>query len=186
MGPWEASLSQDPITVTGRRKKMPYGLSPDPNARRPDIKITRQDFRDLESLLANNAGQWNWRSVEYLVRELMRATIVDEGWIPADVVTMGTRVEYREAGKDSPQVVTLSYPGERELFRDAISIPTPVGAALMGLSAGQSICYAGPDGIPVTIEVVKVLYQPEADNHRRFKPRPRSIPTRAQGAKRDR
>ena len=69
---------------------------------------------DLESLLANNAGQWNWRSVEYLVRELMRATIVDEGWIPADVVTMGTRVEYREAGKDSPQVLeTVAGRGRR-------------------------------------------------------------------------
>lgn len=165
---------------------MPYALSRVSDTWRPDIKVTRQDFRDLGSLLANNTGQWTRKSVGYLVRELMRATVVDEGWIPADVVTMGSRVEYRQAGKESTQIVTLSYPAERELFRDAISILTPVGAALIGLSAGQSIYYARPDGIQVTIEVVKVLYQPEADSYRRFKPRPRQTSTRAQGAKKDR
>ena len=101
---------------------MPYALSRVSDTWRPDIKVTRQDFRDLGSLLAINTGQWTRKSVGYLVRELMRATVVDEGWIPADVVTMGSRVEYRQAGKESTQIVTLSYPAERELFRDAISI----------------------------------------------------------------
>lgn len=165
---------------------MPYALSRVPDTERPDIKVTTQDFRDLESLLAINTSQWTWTSVGYLVREMMRATVVDEGWIPANVVTMGSRVEYRQAGKESTRVVTLSYPAERELFRDAISILTPVGAALIGLSVGQSICYAGPDGIPVTIEAVKVLYQPEADSYKRFKPRPRQASTRARGARKDR
>jgi regulator of nucleoside diphosphate kinase len=113
--------------------------------------------------------------VEYLVRELMRATIVDEDSIPAEVVTMGSRVEYREEGRNSSQVVTLSYPGEREFIDDAISVLTPVGVALLGLTAGQSICYAGPDGRPVTITVIRVVYQPEASSRIRLKSTPRSI-----------
>jgi regulator of nucleoside diphosphate kinase len=161
-------------------KAMRNALSRVPDPRRPDIKVTRQDIRDLKSLLAINSDQLSWKSVDYLVRELARAAVVDEGWIPTNVVTMGSRVEYREVGKNSNQVVTVSYPGQREVFRDAISILTPVGAALIGLSAGQSICYAGPDGNPITIEVVKVLYQPEADDHGRFKPRPRRISNRIQ------
>ena len=157
-----------------------------PDPRQPSIKVTKHDSRDINALLSINANHLGWRSVEYLLRELARAAVVDEGCIPANVVTIGSRVEYRELGRESTQIVTLSYPGDRELFRDAISILTPTGAALIGLSAGQSICYAGLDGCPVTIEVVKVLYQPEADKYRRFKPRPRRISKRAQETMRGR
>jgi regulator of nucleoside diphosphate kinase len=108
----------------------------------------------------------------------MRATIVDDGAIADNVVTMGSRVEYREQGRSASTVVTLSYPGEREFFDDAISVLTPVGAALLGLSEGQSICYAGPDGCPVTIEVIKVMHQPEASRRIRMRPASRSRPAR--------
>jgi regulator of nucleoside diphosphate kinase len=146
-----------------------------PDPRRPEITVTKWDLGNLERLLSIHAAHWSWRSVEFLVRELMRATIVDEGSIPADVVTMGSRLEYREEGRNSTQVATLSYPGEREFLDDAISVLTPVGAALLGLAAGQSICYAGPDGRPVTMTVIRVVYQPEANSRVRLKSRPRSM-----------
>lgn len=142
--------------------------------RRPEITVTKRDLGDIENLLSIHATHWSWRSVEYLVRELMRATIVDKGSIPADVVTMGSRVEYREEGKDSSQIVTLSYPGEREFLDDAISVLTPIGAALLGLAAGQSICCAGPDGNPVTITIIRVVRQPEASSRTHLKSAPRS------------
>lgn len=145
-----------------------------PDTRRPDITVTKSDLGNLECLLSIHATHWNWRSVEFLVRELMRATIVDEESVPADVVTMGSRVEYREEGRNSTQVATLSYPGEREFLDDAISVLTPVGAALLGLAAGQSICYAGPDGRPVTMTVIRVVSQPEANSRIRLKSRPRA------------
>jgi regulator of nucleoside diphosphate kinase len=146
-----------------------------PDPRRPEITVTKWDLGNLECLLSIHGTHWSWRSVEFLVRELMRATIVDEGSIPADVVTMGSRLEYREEGRSSTQIATLSYPGEREFLDDAISVLTPVGAALLGLAAGQSICYAGPDGRPVTITVIRVAYQPEANSRIRLKSRPRSM-----------
>lgn len=157
-----------------------------PDTRRPDILVTKWDLGNLESLLSSHAEQWNWRSVEYLVRELMRATIVEEGAVPDDVVTMGSRVEYREQGRSASAVATLSYPGEREFFDDAISVLTPIGAALLGLSEGQSICYAGPDGCPVTIEIVKVMHQPEASHRMRTRPRSRSRPARPRASLQDR
>ena len=157
-----------------------------PDTRRPDILVTKWDLGNLESLLSIHAERWNWRSVEYLVRELMRATIVEEGAIPDDVVTMGSRVEYREQGRRASAVVTLSYPGEREFFDDAISVLTPIGAALLGLSEGQFICYAGSDGRPVTIEIVKVMHQPEASRRERTKPASRSRPARPEASLQDR
>ena len=157
-----------------------------PDTWRPEITVTKWDLGNLECLLSIHATHWSWRSVEFLVRELMRATIVDEGSIPADVVTMGSRLEYREEGRNSTQVATLSYPGEREFLDDAISVLTPVGAALLGLTAGQSICYAGPDGRPVTVTVIRVVYQPEANSRIRLKSRPRSMPGRLVSASQDR
>jgi regulator of nucleoside diphosphate kinase len=145
-----------------------------PDTRRPEIIVSKWDLGNLESLLTAHAERWNWRSVEYLVRELMRATIVEEDAIPDNVVTMGSRVEYREPGRGASAVVTISYPGEREFFDDAISVLTPIGAALLGLSEGQSICYAGPDGCPVTIQVIKVMHQPEASHRMQTKPASRS------------
>ena len=137
--------------------------------RRPEIQVTKWDLSNIESLLSIHATHWNWRSVEYLVRELMRATIVEESTLPDDLVTMGSRVEYREVGRDSSEIVTLAYPGEREIYDDAISVLTPIGAALLGLRAGQSICFAGPDGRPVTITVMRVIDQPEANQRTRHR-----------------
>ena len=157
-----------------------------PDTRRPDIKVTKGDLDNLQCLLSIHATHWSWKSVEYLVLELMRATIVDESSIPIDVVTMGSRVEYREEGRNSNQVVTLSYPGEREFIDDAISVMTPIGAALLGLATGQSIGYPGPDGRPVTITITRVVYQPEANNRIRLKSRPRSISGRVVSTSQDR
>jgi len=44
---------------------------------------------------------------------------------------------------------------------DAISILTPIGAALLGLSVGDTIQWPRPDGQLSTVRVLDVLYQPE-------------------------
>jgi regulator of nucleoside diphosphate kinase len=157
---------------------MTHAISRPVDPRRPEIHVTKWDLGNIESLLSIHAAQWNWRSVEYLVRELMRATIVEEGPLPADIVTMGSRLEYREQGRDQSEIVTLAYPGEREIYDDAISVLTPIGAALIGLRAGQSICFAGPDGRPVTIEVMRVIDQPEANQRTRRSPAAKPNPAR--------
>jgi regulator of nucleoside diphosphate kinase len=100
--------------------------------------------------------------VEILVRELLRAKIVGEHQIPVDVVTMGSRVEFREAGNELSTVATLVYPGDSGSYDDAVSVRTPIGALLLGLSEGQSMPYSGPDGKLKSISVMKVLHQPEA------------------------
>lgn len=169
-----------------QEETMTHAISRAPDTRRPDIRVTESDLNNLKHLLSIHGAHWSWRSVEFLVRELMRAEIVDDGTIPANVITMGSRVEYREEGRTSARVVTLSYPGEREFFDDAISILTPVGAALIGLAAGQSICYAGPDGRPVTIEILSVISQPEANHRMRLIPTPRTRPARAMATSQDR
>ena len=137
----------------------------------PEIQITRGNRQQLDQLLADHAPVRSWRAVEFLVRELMRAEVVDDAEAPDDVVTMRSRVSFREEGCETVETVTLVYPGESAMYDDAISVLTPLGAALLGLSEGQSISYPRPHGGMKTITVITLLYQPEAQ--RRFRSPPR-------------
>lgn len=134
----------------------------------PEIQITRANRQRLNQILADHAPIRSWRAVEFLVGELTRAAIVDDDVTPADVVTMRSRVSFREEGGEATEMVTLTYPGESGLYEDAMSVLTPLGAALLGLSEGQSISYPRPDGGMRTITVVEIRYQPEAARHRAF------------------
>jgi regulator of nucleoside diphosphate kinase len=128
----------------------------------PEIKVTRADLGKLDAMLADRSPIRSWKAVEILVRELLRAKIVDEHEIPAHVVTMGSRVEFHEAKNGLSTVATLVYPGDSGLYDDAVSVLTPIGAVLLGLSEGQSMRYSGPDGKLKNISVMKVLHQPES------------------------
>ena len=55
-----------------------------------------------------------------------------------DVVTMGARVVFKDDGGHVHDVI-LVYPEEADLEKGRLSVLTPVGAALIGLSVGQSI-----------------------------------------------
>jgi regulator of nucleoside diphosphate kinase len=134
----------------------------------PEIQITKSNRQQLGQLLADHAPIRSWRAVEFLVRELMRAAVVDDVSAPDDVVTMRSRVSFQEEGCETIEIVTLTYPGESDMYEDAMSVLTPLGAALLGLSEGQSISYPRPHGGTKTITVITVLDQPEAA--RQFKP----------------
>jgi len=86
-----------------------------------------------------------------LLREAERARLHSAATIPADVVTMGSAVEFLDDSSDGPRTVTLVYPGDADISEGRISILTPVGAALIGLRAGQSILW--PDRNLTVLEV---------------------------------
>ncbi|NIJ21780.1 regulator of nucleoside diphosphate kinase [Sphingomonas naasensis] len=86
-----------------------------------------------------------------LLREAGRARLHRAADIPGDVVTMGSRVEFVDETHGVPRTVTLVYPCEADISEGRISILTPVGAALIGLRAGQSIFW--PDRILTVFEV---------------------------------
>ena len=57
--------------------------------------------------------------------------------------------------------LTLVYPQDNGPER--VSILAPVGAALLGLSVGQSIDWPAPNGKILKLEILAVEYQPEAN-----------------------
>ena len=112
--------------------------------RKPAITMTRSDQQGLLRLAESYSAR-NPAVADQLFAELDRARVVDDGRIAADIVRMGSSLRFTtDAGED--RSVTLVFPGEADIAEGKISILTPIGAALIGLSAGQSIDWTARDG----------------------------------------
>ncbi|MDQ8731263.1 nucleoside diphosphate kinase regulator [Bradyrhizobium daqingense] len=109
----------------------------------PPIKITEDESRRLSSL-ANSTMDLFPRVAQFLAREVERATIAQADDLRG-VVRMGSKVSYRDDGSGASREIVLVYPHEANIELNRISILTPVGAALIGLSEGQRIEFETPD-----------------------------------------
>lgn len=124
----------------------------------PQIYLTQTDMDRLMKLVEANPGQ----RLEKLERELVRANVVPRGEIPKDVVTMNSRVVFENETTGERREVTLVFPAHADIEAGRISVLVPVGTALLGLRAGQSIDWELPGGEKQRYKIVKVPFQPEA------------------------
>ncbi|EKO5123062.1 nucleoside diphosphate kinase regulator [Vibrio fluvialis] len=100
--------------------------------------------------------------LEKLEDELDRATIKEPQEMPDNVVSMNSTVRFKFMGKEEIIQKNLVYPNEVK-NNDDISIFAPVGSALLGLAAGQTLTWPMPGGVEKTIEILEVVYQPERE-----------------------
>ena len=120
----------------------------------PPITIGAEDARQLTQL-ANSSMARLPRSSYFLASEVGRANVVAEQ--PGqDVVRMGSRVKYRDDWMSLVREVTLVYPQEADINLNRISVLAPVGAALIGLSRGQSIEFQTPGGKRRSLTILDV------------------------------
>ena len=126
----------------------------------PDITISTVDL-DRIDLLLDRLPSAQAAARDALADELARADVVAPWDMPPRVVTMRSTVRFRLDGKESEWCKTLVYPREAGQGGDTVSILSPVGSALLGLSEGDRIEWSHPNGAPIGVEVVDVLYQPE-------------------------
>lgn len=110
----------------------------------PDIVVSASAY-DRLSDMADAASVRSPDVARQLLLELERATIVADGAVPASTVQIGSTVRYRIDDTD-PREVRLTLPIDADIAKAAISILTPVGAALLGLSEGQEIEFVTPQG----------------------------------------
>jgi regulator of nucleoside diphosphate kinase len=69
---------------------------------------------------------------------------------------MESEVEFRDDVTGQVRTITLVYPKDADMNAGRISVLTPVGAALIGLSAGQSIEWQTPTGGRRSLTVLSV------------------------------
>lgn len=127
----------------------------------PEIAITRRDAARLNNMIQDYAPIISWDAARFLLDELARARVVPTEDIPPTNVTMNSVLEIRDEDTGEKRVVALTYPNEQALYRNSISILTPLGTALLGLPQEQFMSYTDRDGQTKTIRVMKILHQPE-------------------------
>lgn len=130
----------------------------------PPLIVSASDARRLESVL-ERLGTQHPEVARALEAELARAEIRASGDMPPDVVTMRSQAVCVDERTGMRRVLRLVYPGEEGAAEGNVSVLAPVGAALLGLSTGQSIEWPLPGGRSTRLTVVDVLYQPEAAGH---------------------
>ncbi|SFQ09831.1 regulator of nucleoside diphosphate kinase [Mesorhizobium sp. NFR06] len=103
-----------------------------------------------------------------LQRKISRAVVMFREDIPANVVTLSSRVAYRV--NDGPaETRIVAHDQMRGLVGMLLPITNPRGLALLGLAEGQSMSIPTADGNLETLTVHEVLYQPEAARRERLK-----------------
>jgi regulator of nucleoside diphosphate kinase len=122
----------------------------------PAITITKRDFDRLSQLTQATANT-SLTAARFLAREMNRARVCADHEAPSEVVSMGAEVQFRDDVGGELRWATLVYPSEADLTAGKISILTPIGAALIGLSVGQSISFQTPAGgwRSITVTVVR-------------------------------
>lgn len=120
---------------------------------KPAITLLREDYERLDGLLAGLPPERR-QALAGLQDELDRAELVEAGALPEGVVRMGSEVSFRNEATGEVFVRRLVYPGAAAGDEGAVSILTPAGSALLGLSVGQSIEWPVPGGRPVTLRIL--------------------------------
>lgn len=110
----------------------------------PAIVISDDDHRVVTGL-AMAALERMPAVAEVLLHEMYRARIVPGSRRPVDAIGIGSEVDY-VSDRGQNRTVRLVMPAEADISAGRISILTPVGAALIGLSPGQSFDWTGPSG----------------------------------------
>lgn len=126
----------------------------------PPITLTRADRERLVRLVNASMDRFP-ETADYLAREIERARIVTPQR-SGSFVTMGSTVEFRDDVTGHARRVILVYPDQADVSAGKISVLTPIGAALIGLSKDQSIEWRTRGGELRSLTVLSVR-EPEEE-----------------------
>lgn len=128
----------------------------------PTITVTDLDFQRLQAIIVD-ATDRERDGADTLYSELERAKVVPSKKVPATVLTMNSRVLLEDTSTNARREVTLVYPQDADAATGKVSVLSPLGCALIGLSAGQTITWEMPKHRPIRVRAVEILFQPEAN-----------------------
>jgi regulator of nucleoside diphosphate kinase len=121
----------------------------------PPITVTADDMRRLNALADSNE-ELSLGVARFLAKKMERATEVEDSTPLQGIIRMGSRVRYYDDKTGEVRDVVLVYPHEADIAQKRISVLTPVGAALIGLSSGRSTEFSTPDNRSRSVTVLGV------------------------------
>ena len=113
------------------------------------IIVTAADAEKLKELI-RNAQRGEYRQSKYLEMlsgELARATIIDAGAIPPDVIIMNSQAALTEVDTGEEMVLTLVFPEDADPIEGKISVLAPIGTAMLGYRVGDVFEWETPGGM---------------------------------------
>ena len=123
--------------------------------RLPKVILDKTLINRLESM-ASSMMRRSPTLAERMMEELARAKLVAPEKLRSNIITIGSAVTYRDLTSDRIRTVVLCYPEDEDIDQNRISVLTPVGVALLGLSAGATIPWLTRDDETRTLEVLTV------------------------------
>ncbi|HNP18800.1 MAG TPA: GreA/GreB family elongation factor [Fulvivirga sp.] len=126
------------------------------------IILERREFEMLDELLRNSSytDAINQKCVDTLKNEIKFATIVEDDEMPDHIVRINSMVDVETpyGVKHDLQIVV---PAERNVEQDKISVLSPMGSALVGYGAGDTVKWMFPKG-EGKIKILKVKNAPKS------------------------
>lgn len=128
------------------------------------ISLTNRD-RERLTLMIEEMSLTNdpdtVRGLQMLKTELDRAEITPSEQTAPDIVTMNSRVRFRDIDTGEALVYTVTWPEMADPEDRKVSVLAPIGMALLGTRVGQIIEWDVPAG-KRHFRVEDILFQPEA------------------------
>ncbi|WP_295814955.1 nucleoside-diphosphate kinase [uncultured Nitratireductor sp.] len=129
--------------------------------------LTTKDFTILE-FLQERRHRLSDAYAALLRAKLNDATVIFRDDVPANVVTLNSRVQFR-IGDEPPQTRIISHDALQGFVGLTLPITTLRGLALLGRAAGETLLLPR-DGVapPERLLLEEVLYQPEAERGKMY------------------
>ena len=125
--------------------------------------LTELDHVRLLNLVRRDRGSDGSPAPRLAIEHVLdTCAIVPSRQTPPDVVTMYSQVMLRDLGSGQRSKLTLCYPADAEPAAGFVSVLSPVGASLLGLTDGCVARWSTPAGEERAAEILAILFQPEA------------------------
>lgn len=108
------------------------------------------------------AAQHSPEIADVLADEIDRADVRPSEQVPASVIRIGSWVTYQDLDHGSIRTIQLVSPGDAHPAQQKYSVLSPIGAALIGLSVGQTMPWSLSDGEPRRLTVLRTSMSPGA------------------------
>lgn len=113
---------------------------------RPEVIYLRRSDAETLTRLVDAAGSRDLDTLDLLNEEIDRAQVVPDHELPPGTVALNSSVRFVDDESGEEREVVLVIPSRASPGQGRISVLSPVGSALIGLSVGDSIDWPLPSG----------------------------------------
>ena len=121
----------------------------------------RERLQNLIQLVRAGNGDAESHDVKLLEEGLESADVVLSQEIPADIVTMRSKVKLEDVDSGDRSTYSIVFPTEADPESGRISILAPLASAVLGRRVGEIVEFQAPSRLR-RIRLEKMLYQPES------------------------